>query len=300
MAKKTLYFPMKGKDTNFAPSQQPSFTTPVMLNVRPYDVLENRARGGQRPGMVPMLQQVLGQHYEDPTDIVALWHLDENSVASGGTVADQTSNFDLTEAASEAMESDVSPVGHALKFDGDSEYLESAAADGTNLDITGDQTIMFWFKPADVSGIRSIVSLADVTNSIIQYKVGIYSTNKMYATLTVSTAEKVAFASGVYVAQWNHFAAVFDGTAQTTTPYLNGVAGTPASWGGARDVASATDKVTVGARYDNSGATADQFFEGSLANVMIFNATKTQSEILTLMNNGLPVVDMCQIEFIEA
>ena len=46
-----LIFPLKGVDKNWANSTQPPLTSPELLNVRPQDVSENRARGGQRPGL---------------------------------------------------------------------------------------------------------------------------------------------------------------------------------------------------------------------------------------------------------
>ncbi len=60
MAILKLYFPMKGKNTNFAASSQPVFTTPRMLNCRPREVIGKRARGGQRPGMVKAYNENLG------------------------------------------------------------------------------------------------------------------------------------------------------------------------------------------------------------------------------------------------
>ncbi len=46
-----LRFPLKGFDENWAFGAQPEDTTPECLNVRPYDVLGQRLRGGQRPGL---------------------------------------------------------------------------------------------------------------------------------------------------------------------------------------------------------------------------------------------------------
>ena len=47
----TLPFPLEGINKNAAASTQPPATSPAMLNVRPCDVMENRIRGGQRPGL---------------------------------------------------------------------------------------------------------------------------------------------------------------------------------------------------------------------------------------------------------
>lgn len=55
-----LQYPMMGKSTNFAATTQPSFTSPRMNNARPRDVLEYRARGGQRPGFAKAYNQHMG------------------------------------------------------------------------------------------------------------------------------------------------------------------------------------------------------------------------------------------------
>jgi len=46
-----LPFPLAGINKNFAKSAQPEMTSPDMVNVRPADVMHNRIRGGQRPGL---------------------------------------------------------------------------------------------------------------------------------------------------------------------------------------------------------------------------------------------------------
>jgi len=46
-----LPFPFLGLDKGRAAHQQPPITSPDMSNVRLYDTLDNRARGGQRPGL---------------------------------------------------------------------------------------------------------------------------------------------------------------------------------------------------------------------------------------------------------
>lgn len=54
MAKRTpveFPFPLKGLDENWAFRRQPEGTTPECLNVRPFDSVGNRLRGGQRDGL---------------------------------------------------------------------------------------------------------------------------------------------------------------------------------------------------------------------------------------------------------
>ena len=48
-----IQFPYLGLNKGRATSQQPFLTTSVMNNVRVYDVIDRRARGGQRPGLTP-------------------------------------------------------------------------------------------------------------------------------------------------------------------------------------------------------------------------------------------------------
>jgi hypothetical protein len=55
-----LPFPFKGINKNYAASSQPPLTTPYSKNVRPQDVLEKRARGGQRPGVLKSYAEALG------------------------------------------------------------------------------------------------------------------------------------------------------------------------------------------------------------------------------------------------
>jgi len=46
-----IIFPIKGLHKGFMTEKQPGLTSFSMLNVRSYDPLSNRLRGGQRPGL---------------------------------------------------------------------------------------------------------------------------------------------------------------------------------------------------------------------------------------------------------
>lgn len=57
-------FPLQGIDKGRATPDQPILTSPDLKNVRPYDTLDNRARGGQRPGLDKIYsQQISGFAY---------------------------------------------------------------------------------------------------------------------------------------------------------------------------------------------------------------------------------------------
>lgn len=60
MANVDFNFPFEGVDKGRAASNQPLTTSPDMSNMRVYDVLGNRARGGQRPGQDKMYSTQIG------------------------------------------------------------------------------------------------------------------------------------------------------------------------------------------------------------------------------------------------
>ena len=64
-----IHFPMRGLNKNWSTSQKPQFTSGRMSNVRPYDVLDDRARGGQRPGLSRHFSQQLGFTVTDPATL---------------------------------------------------------------------------------------------------------------------------------------------------------------------------------------------------------------------------------------
>lgn len=65
-----IMFPIKGLHKGFQTERQPGLTSFNMLNVRPYDPLSNRLRGGQRPGLVKWGEGTLIGGAEQP--IVAI------------------------------------------------------------------------------------------------------------------------------------------------------------------------------------------------------------------------------------
>lgn len=57
----TLLFPLAGLHRGAGLQQQPPFTTPDCLNVRPFGAIEGRARGGSRPGLDAYAAGYVGQ-----------------------------------------------------------------------------------------------------------------------------------------------------------------------------------------------------------------------------------------------
>jgi len=58
-----LPFPVNGLHEGLSSEHQPPTTSPYLRNVRPFDVTEERARGGQRPALVKAYdEQIGGEH----------------------------------------------------------------------------------------------------------------------------------------------------------------------------------------------------------------------------------------------
>ena len=55
-----LLFPFKGKHKGLPAGKQPAGTSPNLKNVRVFDTLDNRGRGGQRPGMAKKYTYQIG------------------------------------------------------------------------------------------------------------------------------------------------------------------------------------------------------------------------------------------------
>lgn len=64
-----LIFPLAGLNVATEYGRQPKQTTPVGVNVRAYEVLAKRGRGGQRPGLTKYIPQQL------PTGVHVIQHL---------------------------------------------------------------------------------------------------------------------------------------------------------------------------------------------------------------------------------
>jgi len=60
MAVQEINLPLGGQSEGFQPDKQPVATTGYCQNIRPRDVLENKLRIGQRPGLKKAYNQQIG------------------------------------------------------------------------------------------------------------------------------------------------------------------------------------------------------------------------------------------------
>lgn len=55
-----MNFPILGLHEGLAVEKQPPTTSPLLQNVRPFDVEDERIRGGQRPGVIKAYETQVG------------------------------------------------------------------------------------------------------------------------------------------------------------------------------------------------------------------------------------------------
>jgi hypothetical protein len=58
-----LPFPVNGLHEGLSNEHQPPTTSPYLKNVRPFDVTEERVRGGQRPALIKAYEEQIGDEY---------------------------------------------------------------------------------------------------------------------------------------------------------------------------------------------------------------------------------------------
>lgn len=73
-----LNFPIQGLSEGLPAEKQPPATSPVLLNVRAFDVEEERVRGGQRPGSVKAYDEQVG----DARPVIILTQISTTYIAA--------------------------------------------------------------------------------------------------------------------------------------------------------------------------------------------------------------------------
>lgn len=297
MRKIRLYFPMKGKDTNYAASSQPPFTSPRLRNVRPYDVLERRARGGQRPGLRRMYEQILGVYADlsEYTSLQAFWRMEELDPTGGSaTVKDSANSHDAT--PNEKLASVEGPVGRAIRFDGDSQFLDCGASNDFSLATAF--TINAWMRP-NTMDMEAILSWYDsATSDYVLLAQGVYApppggTEPFTVTFDINGTTAVR---QVYLPRtdFRMVTASYDGTDMRV--YLNGsLVGDPHAYAGG--FSTSADKILIGKFISGT----ELWLAADLCNVMLFNEALTAEQVADLYANiGSPIVAMGQITTVKA
>ena len=164
----------------------------------------------------------------------------------------------------------------ALQLDGAGDY--AIVYDAAILNPADSLTIEAWVLPKDnpIMGMRVVDKMT--VGSVDAYLIDTYPLGRCRfitePTSAVNSADTLALDT------WNHVAAVYDG--QSAKIYLNGVLDTMVMSTG--QLSSSSNPLLFGANnnYD------DNWFNGMIDEVRLWNAARTQEQIIQTMNDTLP------------
>lgn len=176
-------------------------------------------------------------------------------------------------------------VGQAFSFNGSGSYVE--VPDSPSLQLTGALSVDFWVYPTEhvVSGI---VTKVDNAEEGAGWGVGYYGTNLppsvdpqhvVFTNQSFTNASVQSPANSVPFNTWTHIAATSDST--TMRLYINGVQVDSAA---SPPVLPSTFTTLFGA-YQRNGI-KEQFFNGLIDEIEIFNRALSASEIQAVYNAG--------------
>ncbi|NCR19620.1 MAG: LamG domain-containing protein [Microcystis aeruginosa LL13-03] len=209
--------------------------------------------------------------------LVGYWNFEETS---GNTVNDLTANknngtlingVQRTVANSNTI---ARPEGKALFFDGVNDYISLGSQPG--IEATNSLTIEAWIKVKNFGDWDGIVTQG--TNSS-PFAMQLWSDGSLRF-----TASGVSWNSDkkIVVNEWHHVSVTYDKTANFLTFYING------------EVAGTKDNVNINLWKSNEpliiGADlpgGDEFFDGSLDEVRVWNIARTQVQIQANLSQKL-------------
>ena len=199
-----------------------------------------------------------------PSGLVASYAFEE---ASGATTADQT-GLGHTGTISGATRSTLGKNGRALSFDGNADWV--TVADANDLDLTTNMTLEAWVYPTTTNNVWRAVVAKELGNDLAYGMMARSSSpGRPYAVIS-TTGEQLAQGPTTLPANtWAHLAATYDGSALRF--YING--------------ALVTTKAAIGSITTTNlplhigGDALNEWFNGRIDDVRIYNRTLTQAEI---------------------
>jgi hypothetical protein len=162
----------------------------------------------------------------------------------------------------------ISPVrGNMYVFDGVDDYIDFGNPAGFN--ITNDLTIEAWVKMANVSGDQKIVTKFGDVGGDDAYSLQALNGEPQFLLNFGPTWVVVGAGMTMTADEWYHIVGVYNGA--TMKIYVNGVEQNSIAQTGAFDVSASTFKI--------GGWAGSEHWNGSLDEVRVWNAARTQTEI---------------------
>lgn len=170
--------------------------------------------------------------------------------------------------------------GQWLHFDGANDYVEVPAHPSFNLQTF---TVETWARPDPTSGPGALFIRTNASghNELL---IWLQSASSIYA--YVNNAEyRFSFPGQNFRDEtWRHFAVTYDGA--TVRAYVNGTPSTNLYYA-STTLAFDNSNIRIGADYDAFNGPPDDFFEGDMDEMRVWNVAKSEVEIQQLMTASL-------------
>ena len=201
--------------------------------------------------------------------LVASWHFDEGS----GTTAYDSSGNDRDGTIYGATWID-GKFGKALNFDGTDDYV----SDGSNINVNA-LSVECWVNPAEWNYYDRIVQRANGDGKGFALRISPYN-SFMFQVKQYSTDFNIKYTSGLAANTWYHVVGTWDGnTANQPKIYVNADEGADTFTDNAGDGGGTI--LEIGRRAN----AAQNYFNGIIDEVRIYNRALTPEEVSDLYNN---------------
>lgn len=220
------------------------------------------------------------------TNLVSCWKLDESS----GNAADNLGSNTLTN--NNTVVYTTGKFNNAADFEtgtvGQSLSITDASQSG--LDITGDISIAFWWKPESHNTEQYFVSKFPLVAGQRSYRFGFDGATSFSLTYSddgtgnAGHQENITIGTGtINDAQFYHIAMTFKASTKTLTVYKDGTSLGTGAGGTATSIFNGTADFTLG-NYQN--ALLNQGTDGLMDEVGIWSKELTAAEVTSLYNAG--------------
>ena len=212
-------------------------------------------------------------------DIEGLWNLNE---ASGNATDLSSNSYDLTDTNTVGNSLDGLLPGGARDFEStNSEYFAIANGSCPNLEITGSQTWITFFKPETISGGPRLMSKGINLREVI-----LTSSFKPQFTMVGLTTATIGSDVILETGKWYAIIGVYDSSASKLKIWVNGIKKEVTASGTAT---SSSNEFAIG----RPGGTSSNYTDGLLQNSIIINGALTDEQAKRLvahtMYKGLKV-----------
>jgi len=208
--------------------------------------------------------------------LVGAWPLQEPGGLTAFDVSGYRNNGTLTNM-DPATDHVVTPMGRALDFDGNNDYVLCPTAKGAP--TTGPVSLAAWIYCRSLADRRSILSINGGASAGYRIYVDVTTGDLVYLLLGVG-GYTFSVADPIPPNTWTHVALVSTGNSRTATAYIHplGSAGTSETKAIGNTAGTPTE-IAIGTRYSASVA---QNLNGQLVNPCVWNRALLPSEVLRL------------------